>query len=81
MKYALVVLLLAALITLAGCAKYYEVKDPGTGKLYFTNDLNYNKSGSVQFHDIKSNVGVTLQSSEVRKISEEEFTVRRYSDK
>ena len=81
MRYAFVVLALVMLVVLAGCAKYYEVKDPGTGKLYLTNDLDHNKSGSVQFHDVKSGVGVTLQSSEVRSITEQEFNVRRYSDK
>ena len=64
---------LVALSVLMGCASYYRVQDPQSGKVYYTQDVDRNKSGSVQFEDANSGSDVTLQSSEVLEISKDEY--------
>jgi hypothetical protein len=59
---------------LAGCGgNYYRVNDPAGDRHYYTTDIDKTKSGSISFKDEKSGAVVTLQSSEVKQISEEEF--------
>lgn len=59
---------------LAGCTTYYRVTDPASGKEYYTTKVDEKgKSGAVKIRDDKSGSSVTLQSSEVREISEEEY--------
>jgi len=65
---------LAALI-LTGCASHYAVTDLTSGNSYFTNDIERNEGGSIRFTDAKSGKVVTLQSSEVKKISEDEYNI------
>ena len=66
--------ILCGMITLvAGCASYYRVNDPAGTKQYYTTDIDETKSGAITFKDEKSGSVVTLQSSEVKEISEEEF--------
>jgi expansin (peptidoglycan-binding protein) len=60
--------------TLAGCGGgYYRVNDPGGTKAYYTTDIDETKTGAITFKDQKSGSVVTLQSSEVKEISEDEF--------
>ncbi len=60
---------------LAGCGGgYYRVNDPAGTKQYYTTDIDQTKSGAITFKDQKTGSVVTLQSSEVKEISEEEFT-------
>jgi len=65
------VFVLAAL--LAGCATYYRVNDPGGTKEYYTTDIKETRTGAISFKDEKSGSEVRLQSSEVKKISADEF--------
>ena len=59
---------------LAGCGgNYYRVNDPAGDRHYYTNDIDQTKTGAITFKDEKSGSVVTLQSSEVKEISEEEF--------
>lgn len=58
---------------LVGCT-YYRVVDPVGGKEYFTTKVKQaGKSGAVTIKDAKTGAKVTLQSSEVHKISKERF--------
>ena len=57
----------------AGCSHYYKVSDPAGQKEYYTKDIDSSKSGAIKIKDAKSGATVTLQSSEVKEISEEEF--------
>ena len=60
---------------LAGCGgNYYRVNDPAGDKQYYTSDIEKTKAGAITFKDEKSGSVVTLQSSEVKEISEDEFT-------
>ncbi|HSF65929.1 MAG TPA: hypothetical protein VLA67_00705 [Nitrospiraceae bacterium] len=59
---------------LAGCGgNYYKVNDPTSNKLYYTTKIDQSKSGAITFNDKKSGSKVTLQSSEVKDISKEDF--------
>ena len=60
--------------TIAGCSHYYRVTDPASGRSYYTTEVeNAGRGGAVKFKDHKSGTKVTLQSSEVKEISEDEF--------
>ena len=64
-------------VVLAGCfgGGYYAVRDPGSGTQYYTTDVDKTgNTGAVKFKDAKSGSEVTLQSSEVKEISKDEFT-------
>ncbi len=59
---------------LAGCASYYQVRDPSTGQTYYTSDVDTpGGGGTVRFKDDRTNRNVTLQNSEVRTISRDEY--------
>jgi hypothetical protein len=67
--------ILCGMITLvAGCGgNYYRVNDPAGSKEYYTTDIDKTKAGAITFKDERSGGVVTLQSSEVKEITEEEF--------
>ncbi len=56
-----------------GCGGHYAVKDPASGTTYYTKSIDKKKSGVVTLKDARTGSKVTLQSSEVHKISKEEF--------
>jgi len=59
---------------LAGCANYYKVTDPASGRTYYTEEVDRQKGGTtVMFKDAKSGAQVTLPASEVLEVSSEEF--------
>ena len=61
-------------VLLAGCSSYYVVRDPGTGATYYTSDIDTpGGAGTVRFKDGRTNKEVTLQNSEVREISRNEY--------
>lgn len=68
---------LCAVVTLtavtAACSHYYKVSDPAGSKEYYTTDVDEIKGGAIKIKDEKTGVTVTLQSSEVKEISGEEF--------
>ena len=47
MKKAIIIIIL--LILSAGCKNYYRVRDLNSGKEYYTTDIKYKGSGSVDF--------------------------------
>jgi len=66
-------LLCGVTLIAAGCTTYYKVSDPSSGRAYYTTKVKEGVGGSVKFKDEKSGNNVTLQSSEVREISADEF--------
>jgi hypothetical protein len=72
MRLAVVIALVFVMMGI-GCASYYKVTDIGSGKTYFTKDIDRNRDGSILFKDGSSSSTVTLQSSEVLEISKDEF--------
>ena len=77
LKLLLAVCILCGLMA-AGCSThYYRVTDPGSGKTYYTNKFERVwQGGAVNFEDAQSGISVTLQSSEVKELSEGEFMAR-----
>jgi hypothetical protein len=58
---------------LVGCASYYRVHDPTTGKTYYTTELKRQDNGATTLKDAKTGSVVTIQNSEVSQISKEDF--------
>lgn len=72
-KLIAIVLTLFFLAGIIGCGgSYYQVKDPATGNVYYTKDIKQSET-AVKFKDAKTDAEVTLQNSEVKKISSKEF--------
>ena len=58
-----------------GCASYYRITDPATGKDYYTEKFE-RKGGGVIFKDINTSETVTLPSSEVLEISKDQYKAK-----
>ena len=70
----LLVVALSSLLFLAGgCAHYYKVNDPAGSKEYYTKKIKEGKGGTIKIKDEKTGATVTLQSSEVKEITKEEY--------
>jgi len=67
--------LIAILLAAAGCGgHYYRVTDPASGRIYYTRDVDTKRrTGAVDFKDAKTGAKVTLQSSQVDKITEAQY--------
>jgi hypothetical protein len=63
----------AIVLLAAGCTHYYKVSDPAGTRYYYTTDIDETDSGAVKIRDEKTGAEVTLQSSEVHEISQEEY--------
>lgn len=74
-KHLITTLMLGGLTMLVlGCTNHYRVTDPTSGKVYYTTKVSdAGRAGAVRIKDEKTGSTVTLQSSEVKKISEEEY--------
>jgi hypothetical protein len=59
-------------LAMAGCSGYYRVTEPGSGKIYYTRDID-ERSGAVKFKDDRTKNSVILHSAEVSEISEAEY--------
>jgi len=70
LEILLVMFLLAGIV---GCGGYYMVKDPNTGNIYYTDKIDEEKGGAVKFQDAKTETSVTIQNSEIKKISKKEY--------
>jgi len=60
-------------LLLGGCATYYKVSDPSTGKEYYTAELDNEDEGPVMFKDARTKSTVRLQNSEVTEITLQQF--------
>ena len=72
MKGIIVVLFTGLLLT--ACATYYQVKDPATGNIYYTEKVKRESGGAAVFKDARSGAEVTIQNSEVTEITKGEYT-------
>jgi hypothetical protein len=75
MKRKVLAILLAGFffVGIVGCGGYYQVKDPAGGSIYYTKKIKDERGGAIKFTDEKTKINVTLQNSEVKKISKKEF--------
>jgi hypothetical protein len=62
-----------ATVLCAACASdYYNVTDPGSGKVFYTQELKRNGS-AVEFKDAQTGSVTTLQNSEVLEIDKQAY--------
>jgi hypothetical protein len=62
------------LIAGAGCASYYKVTDPTSGKEFYTQEVSRKLTGgAVEFKDAKSGAATTLQNSQVLEIDKKTY--------
>jgi hypothetical protein len=75
MRRCMVLGLSLGLLLLFGCMGkgHWVVNDPHTKSVYYTKGLDFLASGTVSFTDAQTGKIVHLQSSEVKKITEDEF--------
>ena len=69
------ILAVVPLMLLAGgCASYYKVTEPGSGKEFYTQDVSRRvTNGSVEFKDAKTGATTTLQNSQVLEIDKKTY--------
>jgi hypothetical protein len=64
----------ASLVLIAGCASYYRITDPGSGRTFYTEKVERPKGQTtIMFKDAKTGAEITLPSSEVLEISSDEY--------
>lgn len=72
--YVWLVVSLCVGFLVVGCASYYyKVTDPHTGKEYYTQEINADSGSAVKLKDVRTGSEVTLQNSEVKELSKEEY--------
>jgi hypothetical protein len=61
-------------LSIAGCGSiyYFKITDPSTGNTYYSQKIE-KRGSAVEFTDAKSGSMVTLQNSEVKEISKDEY--------
>ncbi|MCG6875567.1 MAG: YgdI/YgdR family lipoprotein [Betaproteobacteria bacterium] len=65
---------IATVVFIAGCASYYKVTDPSSGRTFYTEKVDRPKDQTtIMFKDAKTGAEVTLPSSEVLEISSDEY--------
>lgn len=74
-------LLTAAMFLGGGCTSYYRVTDPSTGNEYYTTNVKKRSGGAVTVKDAATGDEVTLQNSQVTKVSKEEYETNRAGKK
>jgi uncharacterized protein YceK len=72
-KFAACLLAVFIMAALSGCASYYKVTDPASGKVYYTEDIDKKSSGAIEFKDEVTKTQVTLPTTEVMEITEDQF--------
>ena len=73
MRFA-IVLFPTLMLMLLGCSTtYYQVRDPGSGSTYYTTELDEEDGGAVRLKDARTNANVTLQNSEISKITADQY--------
>ena len=73
-------LLLLIALTAVGCTTYYQIQDPESGHIYYSDNLKMLDDGAVRFTDAQSGNEVTIQDSDIKEIPEDEFDIRRYQE-
>ena len=68
---------LACLVGAGGCGSYHQVRDPQSGKVYYTSEMKKRGSGAVSLKDGATGGQVTVQNSEVREISKDQYEANR----
>ena len=72
-RYGWLIVVLCVGLVGIGCASYYKVTDPQSGKEFYTQEVETLRGGAVKLKDASSGSIVTLQNSEVKEIDSNEY--------
>ena len=61
------------LLLMSGCANYYQIIDVSSKRTYYTTDYDRMDSGAIQFEDARTRANVTIQSSEIKEVTRQQF--------
>jgi len=61
------------LFAMTGCTSYYKVTDPTTGRTYYTTEVKTLDGGATRLEDSRSKTEVTIQNSQVEKITKDQY--------
>jgi hypothetical protein len=64
---------LLLLFLMSGCTNYYQITDVSSKRTYYTTDYDRTDSGAIQFEDARTRSNVTIQSSEIREVTRQQF--------
>ena len=79
LRTAQIAIVVAAFVFAVGCGKkHYEITDPQTGQVYYTEKYKATDTGAIRFKDEKSNKKVTVQNSEIEKLTKDQYESRVY---
>jgi hypothetical protein len=70
---------LALVVLMAGCTSYYKVTDPTTGKSYYSTHVKELHDGAAQLKDDKTKTEVTIQNSQIQKITKDQYEAALYA--
>ena len=74
MRKVVMILLVSVIgFGVVGCARYYRVKEPTSGNMYYTKEVKQKVGGTIMFKDARTGNNVTLQNSELERIPKQEF--------
>ena len=73
LRYGWLIVSLCVGLLVVGCASYYKVTDPQSGKEYYTQEIDNVRGGAVKLKDARTGGLVTIQNSEVKEISSKEY--------
>jgi len=73
MRYGWLVVSLCVGLLAVGCATYYKVTEPQSGKEFYTQKVDTLTGGAVKVMDARTGSIITLQNSQVKEISEKEY--------
>lgn len=72
-RQAIYMTVVALAVALGGCASYYKVTDPTSGRVFYTEGVERKGGTTIMFKDAKTGAEVTLPASEVLEVSSDEF--------
>jgi hypothetical protein len=69
----------AMLFATTGCTSYYKVTDPTTGRSYYATGVENLSSGATRLTDERTKTEVTIQNSQVEKITKDQYEAALYA--
>jgi len=61
-------------VAIEGCASYYEVTEPVSGKEFYTQEVSRKITGSaIEFKDARTGAVTVLQNSQVLEVDEQTY--------
>ncbi|VFQ42987.1 hypothetical protein [Desulfoluna butyratoxydans] len=67
------ILTLIMMVSLAACGTYYQVTDPSSDKVYYTEKINKKRNGAIEFKDSATGKEIIIQNSEVIEVNKDTY--------